>query len=59
VKGRDKGDGKSDPRTTITASCVATTFVLLEKPAPKKGGKGEKADKADKAASKAAPKKVA
>lgn len=33
VKGREKGDG----RATITASCVATTFVLLDKPAPKKG----------------------
>ena len=31
VKGRD-----SDSRATISASCVATTFVLLEKPAPKK-----------------------
>ncbi len=47
VKGRDKGDG----RATITASCVATTFVLLDKPAPKKG-KGAPA-------AKAAPKKVA
>ena len=33
VKGREKVDG----RATITASCVATTFVLLDKPAPKKG----------------------
>jgi type IV pilus assembly protein PilO len=33
VKGKDKGDG----RATISASCVATTFVLLDKPAPKKG----------------------
>ena len=32
VKGKDKGD----PRATITASCVATTFVLNEKPALKK-----------------------
>lgn len=47
VKGREKGDG----RATITASCVATTFVLLDKPAPKKG-KGAPA-------AKAAPKKVA
>ena len=31
VKGKD-----SDSRATISASCVATTFVLLEKPAPKK-----------------------
>jgi type IV pilus assembly protein PilO len=29
VKGRDK-----DPNATIVASCVATTFVLLDKPAP-------------------------
>lgn len=28
VKGKDKGDSNS----TITASCVATTFVLLERP---------------------------
>jgi type IV pilus assembly protein PilO len=33
VKGKDKGD----TRTTISASCVATTFVLLDKPQPKKG----------------------
>ena len=31
VKGKD-----NDSRATISASCVATTFVLLEKPAPKK-----------------------
>ena len=30
VKGRDK----TDPSETITATCVATTFVLLEKPVP-------------------------
>lgn len=48
VKGKDKGD----QRSSISASCVATTFVLLDKPAPKKG---------DKAAAKqpAAAKKVA
>ena len=34
VKGRDR----SDANNTITASCVATTFVLLEKPAPAKPG---------------------
>jgi type IV pilus assembly protein PilO len=34
VKGKDKDKG--DPRTTITATCVATTFVLLDKPAPPK-----------------------
>jgi len=49
VKGKDKNDG----RATITASCVATTFVLLEKPAPKKGAKPGPA------AGGAAPKKVA
>jgi Tfp pilus assembly protein PilO len=30
VKGRDKGD----PGVTIAANCVATTFVLLDKPQP-------------------------
>jgi type IV pilus assembly protein PilO len=36
-----KGATKPEPNSTITADCVATTFVLLEKPvAPdKKGGK--------------------
>ena len=34
VKNRDKGDTNS----TITATCVATTFVLLEKPTPAKPG---------------------
>jgi hypothetical protein len=33
VKGKDS-NAKTDPNSTITASCVATTFVLLEKPAP-------------------------
>ncbi|HEY2150558.1 MAG TPA: type 4a pilus biogenesis protein PilO [Vicinamibacterales bacterium] len=33
VKGRDRPDGN----VTITATCVATTFVLLEKPMPAKG----------------------
>jgi len=27
-----KGKDKPDPRSTITATCVATTFVLLDKP---------------------------
>ncbi len=40
VKGKEKGD----TRTTITASCTATTFVLLDKPQPKKG-KGAAAPK--------------
>jgi type IV pilus assembly protein PilO len=35
VKGRDKPEGNS----TITASCVATTFVLLERPNAKPGAK--------------------
>ena len=34
VKGKDKPAANS----TITATCVATTFVLLEKPAPAKPG---------------------
>lgn len=33
VKGRERGDSNN----TITATCVATTFVLLEKPAAKPG----------------------
>ena len=37
VKGREK----ADPNATIQASCVATTFVLLEKPAAT-GGRGAK-----------------
>jgi type IV pilus assembly protein PilO len=46
-----KGKQKQDPNSTISADCVATTFVLLEKPvAPKKGSKG--------AAAKPAPKKA-
>ena len=36
VKGRDKGDSSN----TITATCVATTFVLLDKPAAKAGARG-------------------
>jgi type IV pilus assembly protein PilO len=32
IKGRDK----ADPNATITATCLATTFVLLEKPQPAK-----------------------
>src|SRR3954469_8483525 len=35
VRGRDRTDGK----TTITATCVATTFVLLDKPNVKAGAK--------------------
>src|SRR5215475_15931493 len=38
ISGLDvKGKEKADPNSTITASCVATTFVLLEQ---KPGGKG-------------------
>jgi type IV pilus assembly protein PilO len=44
-----KGKAKGDPRTTITATCTATTFVILDKPAPRKG----------KGAAKSGPKKVA
>jgi type IV pilus assembly protein PilO len=37
VKGKDRPDGN----VTITATCVATTFVLLDKPTPAKpAGKG-------------------
>jgi len=32
-----KGKDKVDPNSTITASCVATTFVLLDKPTSAKG----------------------
>ena len=52
-----KGKQKQDPTSTISADCVATTFVLLEKPvAPdkKKGGKAPAA----KPAAKPAPKKA-
>jgi type IV pilus assembly protein PilO len=36
VKGKDKPDANS----TITATCVATTFVLLDKPTPPAAGRG-------------------
>jgi len=36
VKGRDRA---TDANNTITATCVATTFVLLDKPAAKPGAK--------------------
>ncbi len=32
-----KGKDKADPNSTITASCVATTFVLLDKPSASAG----------------------
>jgi type IV pilus assembly protein PilO len=47
-----KGKDKTDSRSTITASCTATTFVLLDKPTVKKGARPD-----DKTA--AAPKKAA
>jgi type IV pilus assembly protein PilO len=31
-----KGKARPDPNATITATCVATTFVLLDKPTPAK-----------------------
>lgn len=37
-----KGKDKPSPNSTITATCVATTFVLLDKPAPPKAA-GKKA----------------
>jgi type IV pilus assembly protein PilO len=52
VKGKDKDKDKGDSHATISAKCVATTFVLLDKPAPPKKGKGS-------TAAPAAPKKVA
>jgi len=51
VKGKEKGKDKADARSTISASCTATTFVLLDKPVPSKKGKPE--------AGKPASKKVA
>jgi type IV pilus assembly protein PilO len=39
ISGLDvKGKDKADQNSTITASCIATTFVLLDKPAA--GGRG-------------------
>jgi type IV pilus assembly protein PilO len=39
INGLDvKGKDKPTPTSTVTASCVATTFVLLDKPAPAKPG---------------------
>jgi type IV pilus assembly protein PilO len=36
ISGLDiKGKDKAEPNSTISAACTATTFVLLEKPAPK------------------------
>ena len=40
-----KANSKADSRATISASCVATTFVLLDKPAPKKDAAGKPAAK--------------
>ena len=39
ISGLDvKGKDRSEANNTITATCVATTFVLLDKPAPAKPG---------------------
>ena len=54
IKGNDK---PGDNAATITANCVATTFVLLDSPALEKAAK-DKAAKAAKAKA-AAPKKAA
>ena len=37
-----KGKAQPDPNSTITASCVATTFVLLDKPTAAKQAAGAK-----------------
>jgi type IV pilus assembly protein PilO len=48
-----KGRAQPAPTSTITASCVATTFVLLDKPtAAKSEGKGGKGKPAGKPAAK-------
>jgi type IV pilus assembly protein PilO len=40
ISGLDvRARGTADANATINATCVATTFVLLEKPAPKPGAK--------------------
>src|SRR6185436_4571272 len=41
-----RGHEKSAGGATITAGCVATTFVLLDKPKPAVGDKGQPAKKA-------------
>lgn len=41
-----KGKTKPEPNSTITAQCVATTFVLLDKPAAKPAAKRAPAKKA-------------
>src|SRR6185295_666467 len=39
ISGLDvRGKDRPNPNSTITASCVATTFVLLDKPTPPKPG---------------------
>ena len=46
ISGLDvKGKEKADPNATITASCVATTFVLLEQKQGAKGGVNKNAVK--------------
>ena len=43
INGLDvKGKDKPEPNATIIATCVATTFVLLDKPAPASAGRGAK-----------------
>jgi hypothetical protein len=40
ISGLDvKGKDKPNPNSTITARCVATTFVLLDKPGAPAGAK--------------------
>jgi type IV pilus assembly protein PilO len=40
ISGLDvKGKERPEPNSTITASCTATTFVLLDKPSPKPAAK--------------------
>jgi type IV pilus assembly protein PilO len=49
ISGLDvKGKDKPDPNSTITATCVATTFVLLDKPAAGKTPAGRGAPPAPK-----------
>jgi type IV pilus assembly protein PilO len=47
-----RGNSSPEPNSTITATCVATTFVLLDKPAadPKTTAKGAKGAKTSKKA---------
>jgi type IV pilus assembly protein PilO len=49
-----QGKTQPEPNSTITARCVATTFVLLDKPAPPKPGAAKPAAAAAAAAAKKA-----